>query len=165
MGVAEMWELSMLLLHYKTPSLKPLLEEFAMSDGKEDEGKQQQRTVHFNQSTLLSTPRILTSNSVDAVAFNNSPVFNTHSELTTVAQRRLMTTRKNEDKDYVEFRFTAPTVYRQQLTQQNSLDLMLYDVVLSRFCDELHRSGLWSSEPLVMEYWQERSPRKTENCP
>jgi hypothetical protein len=161
MGVAEMWELSMLLLHFRTPSLEPLLGEFALSDEKgKSEGKVSQ-TVHFNQSMQLLTPDTLSTNRVDVLAFNSSTVLNPHGK---VVGRRLLTTRKNDDTDYSEFRSTAPIVYRQQLIQQNSLDLVLYDVVLSRFCDELHRSGLWSSQPLVAAYWHERSPRKTEKC-
>lgn len=111
MGIAEMWELSMLVLYAKFPQFKPLLSDF-----------------YLNKASTSSG------------------------------------TRSNEDKDYNVFKITAHEKYKNQLHQQNELDIILFQRVYEKFCTDLHITKLWEF-PVVRAYWKEKALYRTVFCP
>lgn len=107
MGVAEMWELSMLILHKKIPQLKPLLSDFLI--------------------------------------FENS-----HSDSSLPV--RSDAHRTNRDEPYQTFKQDAHIKYSELLSAQNGLDCILYQHVVQRLCNDVHKYQLWGN-PLVRQYW------------
>ena len=123
MGVAEMWELSLLVLHLGVPHLKPQLSDFLVNE-------------------------------------EHSSAVNTSSNSSSSSSRgsRGRGERTNRDVSYSAFRAQALTQPRLQtmLESQNGLDRILYDRVVQRLCEELHRLGLWR-HALVRDYWRARN--------
>lgn len=143
MGIAEMWELSLFLLHYKHKSIPPVLEEFLLS----------------NQSSAASGRRKLQPSNNEIVPDDSILTLNEW-------QRLLLMDRENHEVDYIEFKKTAMTKFASQLQEQNALDIKLYEKAVVNMCNELHALNLWTSEagPLIQEYWSKKSPLKTVKC-
>jgi len=125
MGVAEMWELSLLVLHLRVPHFKPQLSDFLVAEE--------------NSSGANSSSNSSSSSSGGA------------------GNRGSRGERTNRDVSYSAFRTQALTQPRLQtmLESQNGLDRILYEHVVQRLCEELHRLGLWR-HALVRDYWRAR---------
>eukprot|EP01041_Mallomonas_annulata_P006346 gene6346-12834_t len=137
MGVSEMWELSMLVLHIKMPSLRPLLMEFKSSSSSSSSSSSQGNssssaaTPYYHSTSLLTTTPTTSSSSSSSFRVNTNDV-------------------------YTKFKVTAAEKYAKQLKAQNGLDYELYVAVLELFCAELKRLSLWE-DGNVRRYWSERS--------
>ena len=138
MGIAEMWELSLFLLHYKFKSIPPVLGEFLLT----------------NQSESMSGRKLYLYDN-DELSTDNW------------ATRLLLVDRENHGINYAEFKKTAMSRFAKQLHDQNVLDIQLYEKIVSNMCHELHSLKLWSSSvsgALIQEYWRKKSPVDVTLC-
>ena len=129
-GVAEMWELSMCLLHIKMPQLSPMLSEFKLAEK--------------NAGGTTGAP--VTPASIAAKAGGN---------------------RINAGESYQLFKTRALVDPKIQdlLASQSEFDTILYQEILSRLCDDLHKYRLWQ-HPLVRTYWREKNVgQNLTRCP
>lgn len=135
MGVAELWELSLLVLHLKVPRLVPLISEFRIAE-----------------QTPSSQPVQPSNNSV----VQSQSVGNKQQVSTSDAGKRA-----NHGLSYQAFRDQAMSTgkYLRQLESQNALDSALYVAVVERLCLEVQRTGLWKRQ-LVRDYWKAKSPMR-----
>ena len=134
MGVAELWELSLVVLHLNVPRLVPVVSEFRIAE----------------QTSSSSQPVQPPSQSNNSVVGKNNP------GVTTDAGKRA-----NHGLSYQAFRDQAMSTgkYLRQLESQNALDTALYVRVVERLCLEVQRTGLWKHQ-LVRDYWQAKSPMR-----
>ncbi len=139
MGIAEMWELSLLLLYVRTPLVMPLISELQLvSDNTNLSHK-------YGNSTRVSG-----SGSAGSSGSGG-------------ADNPYRISKKN--KEYHDFKSSVlsnPNLF-SLLKQQNELDLQLYYTALEILCVNLHLSGLWSY-PIVRKYWLERTTRDIKKC-
>jgi hypothetical protein len=143
-GIAELWELSLVVLHRKFPHLIPEITEFQLSEGTSDSEK------------LNST--------LDVQKLNNDP-----SQLqlpgTTVSTPTPSSynVRINANSTYLDFKNMALQKYTKELQQQNQYDLELYQVILQNFCNDLNTLGLWRIKK-IQRYWRGRVNVNVEGC-
>mmetsp|Transcript_12521 Transcript_12521/g.27477 ORF Transcript_12521/g.27477 Transcript_12521/m.27477 type:complete len:400 (-) Transcript_12521:136-1335(-) len=138
LGVAEMWELSILVLQTKLPALPPSLDEFS-----------------------ASSPRPINSTSVSTSGASSR---RTQSE-PPAPPAPPAGSRVNTDPDYAALRLRVKGSERlqQELRAQSWADLPLYEEAIRRLCGELHSLGLWAY-PEVRKYWAERRPLEVAQC-
>jgi len=136
LGISEMWELSMLLLHKKIPSLKPLLIEFQAS------------SFSSSSSSSPSSSSSLTG-SVSSSGSETFPSDGFNKSFTSASVR------VNQNEVYKKFRQTASIKYATQLQRQNGFDLELYKAALIHFCEDLIQFRLWENM-VVRKYWRQR---------
>jgi hypothetical protein len=125
-GVAELWELSMLVLHLKFPRLEPLLEEFNISPSSVIGAN---NITHAVEGSLTQSTKLQDSKG---------------------AMQRV-----NHDSGYRSFTDEARKRYMAELVRQNQLDMEIYAKVLQIMCQELIGLGLWEI-PYVQDYWHNR---------
>jgi hypothetical protein len=138
MGISEMWELSMLILHIRIPRLQPLLDDFVMSSS---EGGSSSKNSNSSSS---STEKKSSSGDTNAT----------------------FRSRENKQANYLLLKKEAKSdQYKEKLHEQNKYDIMLYENVTCHMCDQLHKLNLWAPYATVRNYWHEKSPFKSTKCP
>lgn len=135
MGVAEMWELSLVLLHLKMPQLSPVLGEFLI--GEKYTPRQSQSAASPHTHTHALAPVSATASRVNAADSYQS--FKT--------------------------RALATASLRQLLHGQSELDAELYQEVLGRMCDDLHAAGLWKHALVRQYWHEKNVARNVSRCP
>lgn len=155
-GVTEMWELSLLLLHYRFRKLRPVLAEFAVSE-------------ESSPPATLRLPSNLTSSSVGASSGFGSRAL-TLSAPAVVANTTFgnvtagsFNVRTNSNPEYKIFKKMAMKEFSKQLHKQNEFDIQLYTIILEGLCDKLHKYRLWKIDT-VQQYWKERAPFEVKRC-
>lgn len=139
-GLSELWELSLAMLHRRFPTTVPSLQEF-----------------------LLGSPREVAESSGGDILIgqsNRSDPSYPSSRSTSFSS----SLRRNSMHHYEELKFILSDKYRDYFVKQNRLDLQVYSRAVHNACLELHRSRMWD-DARVREYWQLFSPRKTVLCP
>jgi hypothetical protein len=112
-GIAEMWELSLVVLHRKFPWFAPEKSEFSLTEGTAD-------------SERIASPLAATLG--HDLGRNTSTAVNV---------------RINQDATYLDFKNMAVQQYGKDLQQQSALDIALYQAALQRLCQELYVLHLW----------------------
>lgn len=155
MGVAELWELSLLLLHLRTPGLRPHLDEFRLGEGVPKVAAAIANNATAGRSNTATSRRLAA----------NGRQSHEDSDMSPVQLRRKLAgaSRANHGEDYQEFRSSALERFDKELREQNGLDMELYAAALARLCGELHTHELWAM-PLVRQYWREKAPQQTGKC-
>lgn len=141
MGISEMWELSMLLLHQKLPSLQPLLDEFLMYE---------KTNIVFTSDGIVSD---FDSRSDREGLYNMKVIKQLSQSNATNIIKSNKFSRMNENQEYSTFKKTAFEKYFLYLQNQNKYDLILYDKVIEKLCYELKMYNLWNIAA-VREYWK-----------
>jgi hypothetical protein len=154
-GGTEMWELSLLLLHYKFKRLIPVYDEFAVSEDVSSAQNNSADVVHTaSQSHRIhnNTPTSLEKESTS----------NSSYQLVTHVNVSHFNVRVNNNDEYKRFKNMAMKDYVQHLKKQNELDLELYQLVLESMCAQLMKYKLWEL-PLIQNYWKEKIPKNFAN--
>lgn len=136
-GLSELWELSLAMLHRRFPTTVPSLQEF-----------------------LLGSPREVAESSGGDILIGQS----NRSDPSYPSYPSSSSLRRNSMHHYEELKFILSDKYRDYFVKQNRLDLQVYSRAVHNACLELHRSRMWD-DARVREYWQLFSPRKTVLCP
>ena len=129
MGVAELWELSLVVLHLAVPRLEPVLDEFLLAE-------QSSASRKVNASTAAAGGSSGGSGGGGAGKRTNHDV-----DYQLFRDQALRGDGGGGGK------------YRQLLVRQNALDSLLYERVLGRLCAEVQRRGLWGRQ-VVRDYWR-----------
>lgn len=144
-GVTEMWELSLLLLHYRFPDLPPVLHEFAVSESSSAPSSAASIAAPtYTNHSIATTP-------IDTI----TAPFNVSSNLFNV--------RTNSNPEYKIFKKMAMEEYLSQLRKQNELDILMYKTIMDDLCNKLHKYKLWDNLT-IQKYWKERSPISVKKC-
>ena len=138
-GLSELWELSLAMLHRRFPTTVPSLGEFLLGSRDVTESSSTGDIIIIGQNNNRSDPSTSSSSSSSSL-------------------------RRNSMRHYEELKFILGDKYRDYFVKQNRLDLQIYSRAVHNACLELHRSRLWD-DAQVREYWQLFSPRKTVLCP
>lgn len=138
-GIAEMWELSLLLLHIKFPHLSPSIDEFNMIPAS--------IRTHSTFSNNTTNIRKLTAMKLSL----------DHDQSLNGAQRI------NTDMAYLSFVEEAKARYSLDLKQQNELDIRIYEKVIEMFCKEMRLLGLWNNQ-FIQNYWKRKMVREYSSC-
>ena len=137
-GISEIWELSLLLLHHQFPSVPPNEAEFALG-----------AETHSNQ--------------VVTTADNSS----SSSSITTTTQRWLSEVshayRLNNQSSYLHFAKEVRVRYPEQLHNQSRYDIELYKWALERTCSKVHDIKLWEID-YVRSYWKKKVTHTVHRC-
>lgn len=139
-GLSELWELSLAMLHRRFSTTVPSLQEFLLGS---------REVVESSGGDIL----IGQSNRSDPYPSSSRPTSSISSSL-----------RRNSMYHYEELKFILSDKYRDYFIKQNRLDLQVYNRAVHNACLELHKSRMWD-DARVREYWQLFSPRKTVLCP
>lgn len=142
-GLSELWELSLAMLHRRFPTTVPSLQEFLL--GSREVAESSGQDILIGQSNRSDPSSRSTSSSRSSSSSSTS-------------------LRRNSMHHYEELKFILSDKYRDYFIKQNRLDLQVYSRAVHNACLELHRSHMWE-DARVREYWQLFSPRKTVLCP
>lgn len=190
MGIAEMWELSILILHHKFPKFTPQLSDFLLSGNNNNSTNRYDNTsgILFDDynKELLKKQEIrenlkASSNKYSSKSNNKKRLLsyfnasysknnNNHNNSILYDKNRYLllsdTTasyRSNNDEDYKQFKSSAYEKYSKQLFQQNSFDVIIYRRAIYNMCKELHYFNLWDLN-IIKSYWELRTPYYISLC-
>jgi len=162
MGIAEMWELSLFLLHLKLPRFAPLLSEFRIGDahGSSSSGS----SAGSSSNTLMSGVNSNNSSSRSSSISNMSSIGTGKTSDKAGMAAVAVSSRINSNEPYLSFKATAREKFANKLEKQNSLDMQLYRIAIEKLCREMSERDLWKYE-VIQRYWKEKSPIKSGlNC-
>ena len=160
MGIAEMWELSLLILHLKIRgACPPILSEFLLSVKRErsDVPTYRNTSRSLRESVLGFLPTAKRKKRMGRRKRSSS------SRELEINGKEGGNSRINNGLEYKNFTAIANETYRNELWNQNALDLELYSKALELLCKDVHNFNLWEDQT-IREYWKERSPIKIDLC-